>query len=123
MEAVAKTNGMTAEDRTNYYRKLAETHAPAITKQIAEFEQSSIQPIQGFGKQLRTLILEKDLGYTVENMHHSHVAGWEENRQGEMVLPARMLTLLNKCVAKGWSDDETLLALAREVSSSMFPFV
>ena len=99
----------------NHYRKLAETHAPDVTRQIADFESSKNQPIQGFGDHLRTHIRKLDLGYMIEDLHHRHVAVWEGNRGGEMVLPARLHALLLKCSTKGWSDGETLMALAREV--------
>lgn len=112
--SMATSNGC-----STYYRKLAETHAPTFTQWIADFENAANQPIQGFGDHLRKNIIERDLAYMQYDLHHRHVAVWEENRGGEMVLPARMHTLLTKCTTKGWSDGETLLALGREVPTQL----
>lgn len=105
----------TSSASPSHYAELARKYAPEVTKRIAEFEEAGNQPVMNFGKVLRVWLLDKDLAYYVENMHHSHVAVWEENRGGEMVFPARLLTLLAQMCDKGWNDDETLLALGREV--------
>ena len=69
----------------------------------------------GFGAKLRAFLLDKDLAYQ-QVEHHSHCAVWEENRESEMVIATRVQILLLLIVTKGWSPDETILALAREIA-------
>ena len=69
----------------------------------------------GFGSQLREYLLQHDLAYK-EEVHHSQAAVWEDNREGEMVNAARVHQLLLNITNKGWSKEETELALAREIS-------
>ena len=97
-----------------HYATLASEHAPKIIAWIREFEEGS-SAIMGFGAQLREYLLTHDLAYK-EEVHHSQAAVWEDNREGEMVNAARVHQLLLTITNKGWSKDETELALAREIS-------
>ena len=98
----------------DHYANLAAEHAPKIAQWIQEFEAKSLY-IMGFGSQLREYLLQHDLAYK-EEVHHSQAAVWEENREGEMVNAARVHQLLLMITKKGWSKEETELALAREIS-------
>ena len=97
-----------------HYATLAAEHAPKIAEWIQEFEENS-SSIMGFGSQLREYLLQHDLAYK-EEVHHSQAAVWEDNREGEMVNAARVHQILLMITNKGWSKDETELALAREIS-------
>ena len=97
-----------------HYATLAAEHAPKITQWIQEFEENS-SSIMGFGAQLREYLLRHDLAYK-EEVHHSQAAVWEDNREGEIVNAARVHPLLLMITNKGWSKDETEIALAREIS-------
>ena len=99
-----------------HYEKLALQHAPQITKAIAAFEDAADQlGIQGFGSDLRKQLLEADLAYELESVAVAGVAVWEDNRDEEMLIPARVHVLIAIFCRKGFCSQETLLALAREV--------
>lgn len=100
----------------SHYDEIAMKLAPEITEQIAAFESSVDQGgIQGFGSMLRDRLKEADLAYEIDNVNFAHVAVWEDNREKEMLIPARVSTLIGIFCAKGFAGKETLLALAREV--------
>ena len=74
-----------------HYAQLAVQFAPEITSQIASFEASEDQEgIQGFGSKLRTQLIKADLAYELENVPLAGVAVWEDNREKEMLIPARV---------------------------------
>ena len=97
-----------------HYETPAAEHAPNIAEWINEFEEDSSSNM-GFGAQLREYSLPHDLAYT-EEVHHSQAAVWEDDREGEMVNATRVHQLLLMITNKGWSTDETELALARAIS-------
>ena len=108
------TSGRRQVQEQEHYATLAAEHAPKITQWIQEFEENS-SSIMGFGAQLREYLLRHDLAYK-EEVHHSQAAVWEDNREGEIVNAARVHPLLLMITNKGWSKDETEIALAREIS-------
>ena len=103
-----------SSDKTDYYAQLAKKWAPVFSTMIAEFETARNQPIQGFGAEMRRSLVDRDIAYYTQ-VHHKHVAVWEGNRDGEMLIPSRVHALLGIIASKGWNDDETMLAAGREV--------
>ena len=114
MRAIRHTAAMSSTFDADHYERLADQHAPVITEMIEELERANAQQIQALGDALRTYCETHDLGY-FDVVHHSQAGVREGNRNGEMILPARVYTLLAIILLKGWCARETLLALAVEI--------
>ena len=99
------------------YASLAAEHAQRLKKDISDFEESDEQlGVQGFASSLRKRLRDLGLGYVRENVPLGEIAVWEENREFEMLIPARVHVLVATFCQKGFSAEDTLLSLSREVS-------
>ena len=66
--------------------------------------------VQSFGYQLRKILTDAGLA-TREVVHFRHVQPHPDNRDGELLIPSEVWSLMAKILAKGWSWDECQMAL------------
>ena len=95
------------------YEQLCSDFAPKINEKIETFESGATDAIQAFGYELRKLLLDNDLAYH-EVVHYDSVGVDIDNRDGEMLTPFKVHSLLALIARKGWNWHETQQALARE---------
>jgi hypothetical protein len=95
---------------SNLSQELAEQHAPRINKMIDEFNAGNRQGIAAFGSDIRDLLKQLKLA-SKKWIAVAEVIPHEHNRDGELLTPIRVWTLLLKISQKGWSYAECALAL------------